>query len=120
MGFPWKQFGKVMFGVGKGVAGAFIPGLQVAIETVEGSMQDAKGEDKKRQVEIITDGIFEASTQIQGGLTNAEATMLSEARSKAIDAYVAARNAESNAEAAFTALRAAIETIKANHTSPKS
>ena len=110
MGIPWKKIGQVFLGIGK--SGLLpVPGLPMAIELIEDALPDAKGSDKKKAVEAISDAILSAGAALQG-LTEEQVEAVKRARSKAIDAYVAARNAESAAQDAFDELRVVIATFK--------
>lgn len=107
MGIPWKR----ILDVAKGIGGMFIPALPLAIETIEEALPDAKGPDKKAAVESISDAALEAAHLLKG-LTEAQVAQIKVARSKAIDTYVAARNAEAQARAAMDEFEDVIASFK--------
>ena len=89
MGFPWKK----VFGIGKVLAGAFLPGIVIAsINTIEEAAGEMKGGDKKAAVLKMA----AAAVQAVEGASDKDVVndaKVAEATSQFIDAYVALQNA---------------------------
>ena len=98
MGFPWKK----LLGVGKALAGAFLPGIVISsINAIEDAAGEMKGGDKKAAVlkmaAAAVEGIEGAAEQ---DVVNNPAVV--QATSNFIDAYVALMNAMAAVKAAKT------------------
>lgn len=111
MGLPWKKILQGAAMVGKTFGGLVAPGLPQAIEAIEEALPAASGPDKKAAVETISDAFLKAG-ELLDGLTPAQVAQMQAARSKAIDAYVAARNAEAAAKLAIDEFEAVVASFK--------
>lgn len=93
MKLPWKHIASVALGVG----GLFIPGLQVAVNTVEASLPELKGPQKKAAAVAIATTVVET---IEGaaGKDILNDPMVMAATASAVDAIVSLQNAIAAAE----------------------
>lgn len=106
MGFPWRK----LAGIGR-LGGLFVPGLTQAIDAIQAAVPHEAGASKKAIIEAVSDSVLMAAIQWDK-LSPADAEAIRTARSQAIDAYVAARKAETEAREAFDAFEAAVAAVR--------
>lgn len=122
--FGWlKKTGQVLLGIGK--SGLLpVPGLPMAIETVEATVAAARndadrdgvpdaptGPSKFQQVVLISDGMLKAAGVLDV-LSPEERAKVDAVRAQTIQDYVAYRNAEAQAKASFDQWEALIASFR--------
>lgn len=110
MHIPWKTIGKGALKVielGATIGEPHAKALAALVEAVEAAYPGTAGQDKYQKVLAASDALLAVS-----GLSDAQKASIVAVREAFINAYVAARNAEAEIEAAYAALQAAIAAVK--------
>ena len=95
MGFPWKK----ILNVGLGVASAYVPALGTAVATIESSLPQLSGPNKKAAAVAMANAVVQALEGVEDKDVLNDAKV-QEATSSFVDAYVALMNAIAAAKAA--------------------